>query len=179
MRPIHKNLKNKYNIVETMKLINYEKLFLIFMIYDQNEKYYTFHQTQHWSELHSFIFKCKHTFELWVRTLRVSLTWSHLIVQLAIDCGIKFLETSAKSSINVEEVSSWETFYFTSQNKSIWLFPFPPQAFLTLGRDIMTRLTRKMVSLFKNAYYFIFTTIRNANDKVRKLFTSRFMLTNF
>ncbi|KAM3625504.1 uncharacterized protein V6R79_013126 [Siganus canaliculatus] len=40
--------------------------------------------------------------------------------KLAIDYGIKFLETSAKSSINVEE------------------------AFFTLGRDIMTRLSRKM-----------------------------------
>ncbi|KAM9765887.1 ras-related protein Rab-8B [Menidia menidia] len=40
--------------------------------------------------------------------------------KLAIDYGIKFLETSAKSSINVDE------------------------AFLTLARDIMTRLSRKM-----------------------------------
>ncbi|XP_041274319.1 ras-related protein Rab-8B [Onychostruthus taczanowskii] len=39
---------------------------------------------------------------------------------LAIDYGIKFLETSAKSSINVEE------------------------AFFTLARDIMTKLNRKM-----------------------------------
>ncbi|MEQ2215595.1 hypothetical protein XENOCAPTIV_003047, partial [Xenoophorus captivus] len=43
--------------------------------------------------------------------------------KLAIDYGIKFLETSAKSSINVEE------------------------GFLTLARDIMSRLSRKMVSL--------------------------------
>ncbi|TRY90808.1 hypothetical protein DNTS_009689 [Danionella cerebrum] len=40
--------------------------------------------------------------------------------KLAIDYGIKFLETSAKSSTNVEE------------------------AFVTLARDIMTRLNRKM-----------------------------------
>ncbi|XP_036441790.1 ras-related protein Rab-8B isoform X3 [Colossoma macropomum] len=40
--------------------------------------------------------------------------------KLAIDYGIKFLETSAKSSTNVEE------------------------AFFTLSRDIMTRLNRKM-----------------------------------
>ncbi|KAG2470377.1 RAB8B protein, partial [Polypterus senegalus] len=40
--------------------------------------------------------------------------------KLAIDYGIKFLETSAKSSINVEE------------------------AFFTLARDIMARLNRKM-----------------------------------
>uniref|UniRef100_A0A672YMF1 small monomeric GTPase n=1 Tax=Sphaeramia orbicularis TaxID=375764 RepID=A0A672YMF1_9TELE len=46
--------------------------------------------------------------------------------KLAIDYGIKFLETSAKSSINVEE------------------------AFFTLARDIMTRLNRKMVSLDTN-----------------------------
>ncbi|XP_075432272.1 ras-related protein Rab-8B-like [Ascaphus truei] len=43
--------------------------------------------------------------------------------KLAIDYGIKFLETSAKSSINVEE------------------------AFFTLGRDIMTKLNRKMVCI--------------------------------
>uniref|UniRef100_A0A3Q2UQP4 Ras-related protein SEC4 n=1 Tax=Fundulus heteroclitus TaxID=8078 RepID=A0A3Q2UQP4_FUNHE len=40
--------------------------------------------------------------------------------KLAIDYGIKFLETSAKSSLNVEE------------------------GFLTLARDIMSRLNRKM-----------------------------------
>ncbi|XP_034721570.1 ras-related protein Rab-8B-like [Etheostoma cragini] len=40
--------------------------------------------------------------------------------KLAIDYGIKFLETSAKSSLNVEE------------------------GFYILGRDIMTRLNRKM-----------------------------------
>ncbi|KAJ8248753.1 hypothetical protein GJAV_G00227370 [Gymnothorax javanicus] len=40
--------------------------------------------------------------------------------KLAIDYGIKFLETSAKSSINVEE------------------------AFFTLGKDILARLNRKM-----------------------------------
>lgn len=33
------------------------------------------------------------------------LTLCHVAAQLAIDYGIKFLETSAKSSINVEEVS--------------------------------------------------------------------------
>ncbi|EAW77641.1 RAB8B, member RAS oncogene family, isoform CRA_a [Homo sapiens] len=41
-------------------------------------------------------------------------------MELAIDYGIKFLETSAKSSANVEE------------------------AFFTLARDIMTKLNRKM-----------------------------------
>ncbi|XP_069031269.1 ras-related protein Rab-8B isoform X2 [Embiotoca jacksoni] len=46
--------------------------------------------------------------------------WIRNIEELAIDYGIKFLETSAKSSINVEE------------------------GFLTLARDIMTRLNRKM-----------------------------------
>ncbi|XP_005726399.1 ras-related protein Rab-8B-like [Pundamilia nyererei] len=43
-----------------------------------------------------------------------------LVFQLAIDYGIKFLETSAKSNINVEE------------------------GFYTLARDIMARLNRKM-----------------------------------
>ncbi|KAM8894260.1 ras-related protein Rab-8B isoform 2-T2 [Spinachia spinachia] len=47
--------------------------------------------------------------------------------KLAIDYGIKFLETSAKSSINVEE------------------------GFLTLGRDIMTRLNRKMNDISPSA----------------------------
>uniref|UniRef100_A0A3B5ABX1 small monomeric GTPase n=1 Tax=Stegastes partitus TaxID=144197 RepID=A0A3B5ABX1_9TELE len=45
--------------------------------------------------------------------------------KLAIDYGIKFLETSAKSSINVEE------------------------AFFTLARDIMSRQNRKLVSPVK------------------------------
>ncbi|XP_023125134.1 ras-related protein Rab-8B isoform X2 [Amphiprion ocellaris] len=46
--------------------------------------------------------------------------WIRNIEELAIDYGIKFLETSAKSGINVEE------------------------AFLTLATDIMSRLNRKM-----------------------------------
>ncbi|RXN03866.1 Ras-related Rab [Labeo rohita] len=46
--------------------------------------------------------------------------WIRNIEELAIDYGIKFLETSAKTSINVEE------------------------AFFTLARDIMARLNRKM-----------------------------------
>ncbi|PWA26293.1 hypothetical protein CCH79_00020323 [Gambusia affinis] len=53
--------------------------------------------------------------------------------KLAIDYGIKFLETSAKSSINVEEVSPDPTRTRTA-------------GFLTLARDIMSRLNRKMVS---------------------------------
>lgn len=35
----------------------------------------------------------------------------HLATQLAIDYSIKFLETSAKSSINVEEVSTDQTLF--------------------------------------------------------------------
>ncbi|KAM6942762.1 ras-related protein Rab-8B [Xenentodon cancila] len=54
------------------------------------------------------------------RQVSVSLMSACILPQLAIDYGIKFLETSAKSSINVEE------------------------AFLTLARDIMSRLNRKM-----------------------------------
>lgn len=42
--------------------------------------------------------------------------------QLAIDCGIKFMETSAKASINVEE------------------------AFTSLARDIKAKMDRKLVS---------------------------------
>ncbi|KAM7015981.1 ras-related protein Rab-8B isoform 1-T1 [Tautogolabrus adspersus] len=64
--------------------------------------------------------------------------------KLAIDYGIKFLETSAKSSINVEEVSPGRRFksllYETNNNHSF----SAPQSFFTLGRDIMTRLNRKM-----------------------------------
>ena len=36
---------------------------------------------------------------------RVTLTSYSYLTQLAIDYGVKFLETSAKSSLNVEEVS--------------------------------------------------------------------------
>ncbi|XP_045150888.1 ras-related protein Rab-8B [Echinops telfairi] len=49
--------------------------------------------------------------------------------KLAIDYGIKFLETSAKSSTNVEE------------------------AFFTLARDIMTKLNRKMVCIAGHFYF--------------------------
>lgn len=43
--------------------------------------------------------------------------------QLAVEYGIKFMETSAKASINVEE------------------------AFFTLARDIKTKMEKKVVSL--------------------------------
>lgn len=43
---------------------------------------------------------------------------SLLIVQLAIDYGIKFLETSAKSSINVEEVRHQQTNSSTVQSET-------------------------------------------------------------
>lgn len=45
--------------------------------------------------------------------------------QLAVEYGIKFMETSAKASVNVEE------------------------AFHTLARDIKTKTEKKLVSLFK------------------------------
>uniref|UniRef100_A0A8C7IB72 small monomeric GTPase n=1 Tax=Oncorhynchus kisutch TaxID=8019 RepID=A0A8C7IB72_ONCKI len=88
--------------------------------------------------------------------------------KLAIDYGIKFLETSAKSSLNVEEVSYFPYYSFIpiysffSQSFSIENRTFVPlinvflkytfclvlkQSFFTLGRDIMTRLNRKIVSL--------------------------------
>lgn len=73
-----------------------------------------------------------------------------LVFQLAIDFGIKFLETSAKSSINVEEVSpdpdppSPPSVPRTRGDS--FLSRFPSQGFYTLARDIMARLNRKMVS---------------------------------
>lgn len=45
--------------------------------------------------------------------------------QLAVEYGIKFMETSAKASVNVEE------------------------AFHTLARDIKTKTEKKLVSIFK------------------------------
>lgn len=42
---------------------------------------------------------------------------SALITQLAIDYGVKFLETSAKSSLNVEEVSM---FSLESTHEASW-----------------------------------------------------------
>uniref|UniRef100_A0A8C1S1X4 small monomeric GTPase n=1 Tax=Cyprinus carpio TaxID=7962 RepID=A0A8C1S1X4_CYPCA len=60
--------------------------------------------------------------------------------KLAIDYGIKFLETSAKTSINVEE------------------------AFFTLARDIMARLNRKMVSVF----FFFCKTGKKKNKKSKR-----------
>ncbi|XP_030232290.1 ras-related protein Rab-8B isoform X1 [Gadus morhua] len=69
--------------------------------------------------------------------------------KLAIDYGIKFLETSAKSGINVEEVRkfSWLigslfSLYILSNSCDSLLSFY--QSFFTLGRDIMTRLNRKM-----------------------------------
>lgn len=50
--------------------------------------------------------------------------------QLAVEYGIKFMETSAKSSINVEE------------------------AFYTLARDIKAKMEKKLVNIFFQCYYF-------------------------
>ncbi len=49
--------------------------------------------------------------------------------ELAIEYGIKFMETSAKASINVEE------------------------AFFTLARDIKAKMEKKIVSLTKKSIY--------------------------
>ena len=56
---------------------------------------------------------------------------SHCFFQLAIEHGIKFMETSAKASINVEE------------------------AFFTLARDIKSKMDRKIVSAFLPHFFFI------------------------
>lgn len=50
--------------------------------------------------------------------------------QLAVEYGIKFMETSAKSSINVEE------------------------AFYTLARDIKAKMEKKLVNIFFQCYCF-------------------------
>uniref|UniRef100_A0AAY4E8Q2 small monomeric GTPase n=1 Tax=Denticeps clupeoides TaxID=299321 RepID=A0AAY4E8Q2_9TELE len=55
--------------------------------------------------------------------------------KLAIDYGIKFLETSAKSSLNVEG------------------------AFFTLAQDIMARLNRKMVSVQMCIFFLYYSVI--------------------
>lgn len=49
--------------------------------------------------------------------------------QLAVEYGIKFMETSAKSSINVEE------------------------AFYTLARDIKAKMEKKLVNIFFQCYF--------------------------
>jgi Ras-related protein Rab-8A len=54
--------------------------------------------------------------------------------QLAIEYGIKFLETSAKNSINVEE------------------------AFFTLARDIKSKMEKRMVSCGRNLVKYSFLT---------------------
>ena len=55
--------------------------------------------------------------------------------QLAIEYGIKFMETSAKASINVEE------------------------AFFTLARDIKTKMEKKVVSLENYFLRFLWSPI--------------------
>lgn len=57
--------------------------------------------------------------------------------QLAVEYGIKFMETSAKSSINVEE------------------------AFYTLARDIKAKMEKKLVRKHVNLYHIYFNKIKN------------------
>lgn len=73
--------------------------------------------------------------------------------QLAIDYGVKFLETSAKSGLNVEEVR-WK-FIIQENLTQSQLFPVYPEyifaflsfkAFYTMAKDILHNLCSKAVS---------------------------------
>lgn len=59
--------------------------------------------------------------------------------KLAVEYGIKFLETSAKSSINVEE------------------------AFYTLARDIKSKMEKRLVRPEKRPIFFLFNLIFSNN----------------
>lgn len=70
--------------------------------------------------------------------------------QLALDYGIKFMETSAKANINVENVCNRLTdeigMFLLFHTKFILLvFPLGSQAFLTLARDIKSKMDTKLV----------------------------------
>lgn len=83
-----------------------------------------------------------------------------LVPQLAKEHGIRFFETSAKSSVNVEEVSGGATqaqcehhggvlIPGVSPDGGMLLSPMTvpsPQAFSTLARDILQKSSRKAVS---------------------------------
>lgn len=68
--------------------------------------------------------------------------------------GIKFMETSAKANINVENVSSHSSLSYTMLKKSqvitvlnMWIYS-DLQAFLTLARDIKSKMDIKLVRPF-------------------------------
>uniref|UniRef100_A0AAQ4PKL7 small monomeric GTPase n=1 Tax=Gasterosteus aculeatus aculeatus TaxID=481459 RepID=A0AAQ4PKL7_GASAC len=71
--------------------------------------------------------------------------------KLAIDYGVKFLETSAKSSLNVEEVSSFLLTLKEPNNTAnkyvhstcFFYFYLSFQAFYNMGRDILHNLSSK------------------------------------
>lgn len=70
--------------------------------------------------------------------------------QLALDYGIKFMETSAKANINVENVCNCLTLmnfeWLIYRTELILLiFPLGSQAFLTLARDIKSKMDTKLV----------------------------------
>ena len=63
---------------------------------------------------------------LWIKVFCIG-----LYVQLAVEYGIKFLETSAKANVNVEE------------------------AFFTLARDIKVKMDKKLVGWVLNVNYIL------------------------
>lgn len=70
--------------------------------------------------------------------------------QLALDYGIKFMETSAKANINVENVCNCLTLMnferlFLLYWINLLIFPLGSQAFLTLARDIKSKMDTKLV----------------------------------
>lgn len=70
--------------------------------------------------------------------------------QLALDYGIKFMETSAKANINVENVCDGLTLInfeclIGNTELIVLVFAFGSQAFLTLARDIKSKMDTKLV----------------------------------
>lgn len=74
--------------------------------------------------------------------------WFHAIsFKLALEYGIKFMETSAKANVNVESVGSKPPFARLVVNVYctwVWCYVYL-QAFLTLARDIKSKMDTKMV----------------------------------
>lgn len=70
--------------------------------------------------------------------------------QLALEYGIKFMETSAKANINVENVCSHCTLNYMLNGSYIIIVNMTcicpdSQAFLTLARDIKSKMDTKLV----------------------------------